>query len=211
MRVMALLVGLLLWAGTADAILQLDLPAATLDEACLDGLQARLYCVGSSRPWPATSILTPSGHPAHWHLVFQYDDELRGKQVERVELQVGKERRQWKPGKQEAGYPVGPAFPLTGKLRPLGPCVAGAAPALLRLVPDPKSRATLIQVHLGREGAMRLEILDLLGNSVSTLGSGNRQRGIHNFLFTGAGLPAGLYLLKLEVDGRREIRKLLLS
>ncbi|MFA7331183.1 MAG: hypothetical protein WC326_08925 [Candidatus Delongbacteria bacterium] len=211
MRVRALLVGLLLWAGATDAILQLDLPAATLDEACLGELQARLFCVGSARPWPASAILTPSGHPAHWHLIFQYDDELRGKQMDKVELQVGKEHRQWKPGKLEAGYPVGPAFPLTGKLRPLAPCAAGAAPALLRLVPDPKSRATTIQVYLGREGAMRLEVLDLLGNSVSTLGNGSRQRGLHNFLFTGAGLPAGLYLLKLEAEGRREIRKLLLS
>jgi hypothetical protein len=145
-----------------------------------------------------------------WHLIFQYEDELSGKTVEKVELGLEKERRQWKPRKLESGYPGGPAFPVIGSMRPLGSCTSGKATNSLQVMPDPKARVSQIRVLLQREGPLHLEILDLLGNPVSTLCRGDRNRGVHVFWFSGANLPAGVYLVKLEAEGRREIRKLLL-
>ena len=200
----------MLLAVQARAVLQVDLPAATFDEACLAAVHARIVVAGSPRPWPATSILPPSGHPAMWHLLFSYDEELRGRTVDKLELELGGERRSWKPDRLQAGYPTGPAFPLTARVKALGPCPA-ASPDAFQVVADPAGKRVWFQVLLGKEGPLKLEVLDLLGNPVSTLSRGVKPRGRHGFRLSTAGLPAGLYLVKLEMDGRREVRKLLLS
>jgi hypothetical protein len=201
----------MLLAVQAGAVLQVDLPTSTLDEACLGSLQARLFIQGSPRAWPATAILPPSGHPAMWHLIFAYDDELRGRTVDKLELALGAERRSWKPERLEAGYPAGPAFPVTARVKSLGPCLDQAPPDAFQVVTDHAGKAVQFQVLLAKEGPLKLEVLDLLGNPVSNLSRGVKSRGRHSFRLSTAGLPAGLYLVKLEMEGRREVRKLLLS
>jgi len=200
----------MLLAAQARAVLQVDLPASTLDEACLGSLHVRLHIQDSPRAWPATMVLPPSGHPAMWHLMFAYDDDLRGRTVDRLELELGGERRTWKPDPLQAGYPMGPAFPVVAKLKAFAPCRDSGADAFQMQV-EPRAKLAQFRVRLDTEGPLRLEVLDLLGNSVSILSRGVKPRGLHGFQLGTAGLPSGLYLVKLELEGRKEIRKLLLS
>lgn len=203
------LLGLVL-AIQAGAVLQVDVPANVMDESCLGSLQARLVIRDSPRVWPATTVLPPSGHPAMWHLVFAHDEELRGRTVERVELQVGDLTRSWKPEPLQAGYPLGPAFPVMARMKPFGPCPQVGADAF-QIQVEPRAKLALFRVRLDKEGPLRLEVLDLLGNPVAALSRGVKPRGLHGFQLGTAGLPSGLYLVKLELEGRKEIRKLLLS
>lgn len=200
----------MLLAAQARAVLQVDVPAQVMDEGCLGSLQARLVIRDSPRAWPATTVLPPSGHPAMWHVVFAYDEELRGRTVERVELQVGDLTRSWKPEPLQAGYPLGPAFPVTARMKAFGPCPAVGADAF-QITVDSRAKLASFRVRLDREGPLRLEVLDLLGNPVAALSRGVKPRGLHGFQLATAGLPSGLYLVKLELEGRKEIRKLLLS
>lgn len=210
MRGIVVWLSMLAWVGAVWCGYQVDLPAAAVDEGCLPVLEARLKCFDSPRWWPATSITGPGGHPSSWHLLFQYDEELRGRRVERVEVSAGGESRVWKPGKAEASYTTGSAPAVTGSFRSLKLCAA-TRPDLLQVEVDPATRAGLIRVLLAKEGMLKLDVLDLLGNPVGSLCRATRPAGVHTFQFVRGAQPAGLYLIKLEVEGRREIRKLLLS
>ncbi len=81
--------------------------------------------------------------------------------------------------------------------------------------PNPFNPKTTIPYALTAEGAVRLDIFDTSGRHVRTLVSGTQSAGEHTVAWfghddAGDSVPTGLYFYRLEVDGRREMRKMLL-
>ena len=63
---------------------------------------------------------------------------------------------------------------------------------------------------LAATGVARLAVYDLAGRQVAVLADGLQAAGSHQVSFDAAGLPAGLYLARLEANGHSETQKLLL-
>lgn len=86
-----------------------------------------------------------------------------------------------------------------------------ASAALLQNFPNPFNPRTTIRFSIQSETRVRLEVCDLLGRTVSTLVNGRMPAGVHSVPFDGSGLASGVYLYRLEGDGRVEVRKMLLA
>lgn len=82
----------------------------------------------------------------------------------------------------------------------------------LHNLPNPFSDGTTIHYELPRSAQVELTVTDLLGNQVQTLFSGRQNAGKQSVDFAGAkaGLPAGVYICLLEVEGRRFTERLVL-
>ena len=81
----------------------------------------------------------------------------------------------------------------------------GEQPATARLsgvAPNPFNPSSQVSFELTRAGEVRLAAFNLLGQQVALLQQGRLAAGAHTARFDGAGLPSGLYLLRLELDGR---------
>jgi len=76
--------------------------------------------------------------------------------------------------------------------------------------PNPFNSRAVISYSLKRAGKARLEVFDSNGRLLRTLVNGDNAAGAHRVSFDGEGLPAGLYLYRLKVDGYIETRKMLL-
>ncbi len=81
--------------------------------------------------------------------------------------------------------------------------------------PNPFNPRTEIRFTLAREGPVALDIFDPAGRKVRSLASGPLAPGAHAIAWDGtdeAGqrLPSGLYLYRLEADGRSLTRKMML-
>jgi hypothetical protein len=67
--------------------------------------------------------------------------------------------------------------------------------------PNPFNPAAQVGFVLPRAGAVRLSAYNLAGQQVAVLVEASLPVGEHQARFDGAGLPSGLYLLRLELDG----------
>ena len=86
-----------------------------------------------------------------------------------------------------------------------------STPALGVPYPNPFNPATRVTVTLARPETVRLALVDLLGREARVMHEGPLPAGEHAISVDGAGLPSGLYLLRLEHgDGAVEVRKALL-
>ena len=84
-------------------------------------------------------------------------------------------------------------------------------PALGFPFPNPFNPATRVSVTLARPETVRLALVDLLGREARVVREGPLPAGEHALVVDGAGLPSGLYLLRLQHgDGTMEVRKALL-
>ncbi|MDP2361102.1 MAG: S8 family serine peptidase [bacterium] len=70
------------------------------------------------------------------------------------------------------------------------------------LWPNPFNPMARVSFHLERAGQVRLLVHDLLGREVARPLAGLLAPGWHELPFDGGALAAGLYLLRLEVDGQ---------
>ncbi|HUF08770.1 MAG TPA: T9SS type A sorting domain-containing protein, partial [Rhodothermales bacterium] len=68
--------------------------------------------------------------------------------------------------------------------------------------PNPFSSTTTVRYEVGEATSVRLEIFDVLGRYVSTLVDGRVSPGVHETVFVANGLPAGVYLARMEIGGR---------
>jgi hypothetical protein len=75
--------------------------------------------------------------------------------------------------------------------------------ALQPASPNPFRGATAIAYSLDAPAHVRLALYDALGRRVATLAEGERAAGGHTVALNGARLPAGVYVLRLEADGRQ--------
>ena len=80
----------------------------------------------------------------------------------------------------------------------------------LAAAPNPFHGATTITYSVPRAGRVRLTLYDLQGRAVARLEDGVRAAGVHTVPFGGNGLPAGVYLYRLETSGRSTVRRVVL-
>ena len=66
--------------------------------------------------------------------------------------------------------------------------------------PNPFSRQTTVDIIIKKAGPISLDVFDILGRKISTLANGFYQAGQHQFVFDGAGLSSGVYLMQLKTE-----------
>jgi hypothetical protein len=76
--------------------------------------------------------------------------------------------------------------------------------------PNPFNAVTRLAYSLPRAAHVRLTVFDVTGREVRTLVDDRREGGYHEVFFDGAGLPSGLYLVRMESGSFSAVRKLLL-
>jgi len=76
--------------------------------------------------------------------------------------------------------------------------------------PNPFNAVTRLAYSLPRAAHVRLTVFDVTGREVRTLVDDRQEGGRHEVFFDGAGLPSGLYLVRMESGSFRAVRKLLL-
>jgi len=83
-------------------------------------------------------------------------------------------------------------------------------PSLLSTYPNPFNPSTEIRwtMDVGRE--TKLSVYDLLGREVAILVDGMMPAGQHFVTFDAAGLPSGMYVIVLETEAGRDVRKVTL-
>ena len=80
----------------------------------------------------------------------------------------------------------------------------------LGVYPNPFNARTELAYALPQPGAVRLVIVNTLGQRVATLVDGPQAAGAHRVAFDGAGLATGIYFARLEAGGEVQTRKLML-
>ncbi|RMG54742.1 MAG: T9SS C-terminal target domain-containing protein [Bacteroidetes bacterium] len=71
----------------------------------------------------------------------------------------------------------------------------------LTLAPNPSGGATTLRYVLPERTEVQLGLYDLMGREVHQLESGHQLAGEHALTFEPAGLPDGIYLVRLRIDG----------
>jgi hypothetical protein len=73
---------------------------------------------------------------------------------------------------------------------------------LLNAYPNPFNPSTQIQYTLPEAATVTISIFNVLGQQVRTLAEGTRSSGAHTTTFNATGLPAGMYVVRLESTGQ---------
>lgn len=76
------------------------------------------------------------------------------------------------------------------------------APASLTVAPNPLGASASVRFALPEAGHVRLSVLDVRGREVAVLVDEPRGPGPHAAAFEAGALPAGVYVVRLGVDGR---------
>jgi hypothetical protein len=110
---------------------------------------------------------------------------------------------------------VGGEFAVTYGLRTtdVGGSETAALPERLRLeqnYPNPFNPSTAITFALPQEGRVVIRVYDLLGRAVATVLDAVEAAGEHTIRFDGSGLASGVYLYRVEANGARLTRKMVL-
>jgi len=79
---------------------------------------------------------------------------------------------------------------------------------LTRIYPHPVIGRTTISYQLDRPGHVRLKIYNALGQLAAVLVDGRQEPGFHAAVWDGRGFPAGIYLIRLEQEGRLRTEKM---
>lgn len=81
---------------------------------------------------------------------------------------------------------------------------------LTAAVPNPFNPSTSIHYSLERAAELRLSVYNVLGQEVAVLVDGAQPAGEHTALLDGSALASGVYIARLEAEGRASELKLLL-
>ncbi len=84
--------------------------------------------------------------------------------------------------------------------------IAGQLPDATRLhpaFPNPFRGYTTLQIDLSEAARVRLAVYNLVGQEVARLFEGALRPGVYRYPWHPEGLPAGLYVVRLETDTRR--------
>jgi hypothetical protein len=81
---------------------------------------------------------------------------------------------------------------------------------LLTNYPNPFNSSTTITYNLPHPEDMSLIVYDQLGREVSNLFEGHNQAGMHSVAMSADELPSGLYFIRLEAEGKVDVRKIVL-
>lgn len=99
---------------------------------------------------------------------------------------------------------------------PMGRERKGMYPFMLRLPrPNPSGDRVVIDYSVPTDGDVELEVYDVAGRRVRELVKGRVKAGIHRLEWNrksdmGRLLPSGVYFIRLEAEGRRAVRKVVL-
>jgi hypothetical protein len=76
--------------------------------------------------------------------------------------------------------------------------------------PNPFNPSTVIPFELAQSGAVRLAVYDVTGRQVALLVNTSMGAGRHSITFNAAGIPSGVYIVRMEAGGRIMTNKLTL-
>ncbi|MEX1276736.1 MAG: T9SS type A sorting domain-containing protein, partial [Bacteroidota bacterium] len=77
--------------------------------------------------------------------------------------------------------------------------------------PNPFNPTTRLAFSLSKQARAVVRVFDLFGREVRTLFDGEATTGrTHQVVFDGAGLSSGVYIVRLESEGRRAVQKITL-
>jgi hypothetical protein len=76
--------------------------------------------------------------------------------------------------------------------------------------PNPFNPETQIPFELSRSAHVRLEVFDARGRRVATLVNTVLPPGRHARIWNAAEMPSGIYWYRLESDGKRQTKKMVL-
>ena len=79
---------------------------------------------------------------------------------------------------------------------------APAGLAIARVFPNPTTGSATLRYAVATAAAVRVTVLDVLGRTVLTATDGPAAAGDHEVLLDTAALPAGVYVVRLSVDGQ---------
>jgi hypothetical protein len=85
------------------------------------------------------------------------------------------------------------------------------AVSLAQNYPNPFNPVTTITFELSESANVRLSIFDLLGREVAVLRQGALRAGMHTTKWDAANFSSGVYMYRLEVNGEKYIKKMLLT
>lgn len=90
--------------------------------------------------------------------------------------------------------------------------LSGPAPGSVRISeiwPNPISQNSqgFINIEIPRAGTVQLQIYDLLGRELRSLHSGHMDAGSYTVNWSTNALPKGIYLYRLEQNGKSQVRK----
>ncbi len=83
-------------------------------------------------------------------------------------------------------------------------------PKLFQNYPNPFNPVTNIEYCLSQRCNIRLDVLNLLGQTVRTLYQGSKSAGCHSVAFNAGGLSSGVYLYRLQADDFVRTRRMTL-
>lgn len=81
---------------------------------------------------------------------------------------------------------------------------------LLEAAPNPFNPTTTIRFRTSGAGPVKLEVFDLVGRRVRLLEDAMLGAGTHSRVFEAGKLASGVYVVRLEADGRRQANRVLL-
>ncbi len=81
----------------------------------------------------------------------------------------------------------------------------------LEVYPTPSAGDVTISVTTGPPSRIRIEAFDLLGRRVTTIADRVVPGGVERLSWSTDGLPGGMYWLRIEGDGKSEVRSVVLS
>jgi hypothetical protein len=76
--------------------------------------------------------------------------------------------------------------------------------------PNPFNPITTIQYQIPKDGLVRLQIFDILGQKVTTLVNEINKRGRYKIEFNATNLSSGIYFYRLTADNFSDVKKLIL-
>ena len=82
--------------------------------------------------------------------------------------------------------------------------------AISQNFPNPFNPTTSIEFDLREPGAVKLAVYDMVGREVRVLADGALSAGKHHVTLEAADLPSGVYIYRLEADGKSFAKKMIL-
>ncbi|MDT7858300.1 T9SS type A sorting domain-containing protein, partial [Rubrivirga sp. S365] len=79
--------------------------------------------------------------------------------------------------------------------------------ALHAPAPNPSRGTVTVRYDLPEAASVRLAVYDLLGREVALLADGSVESGYHSAPFEAQGLPAGVYVVRIEAGSYAEVRR----
>jgi hypothetical protein len=82
---------------------------------------------------------------------------------------------------------------------------------VLKVFPNPATETATVEYRLERPAVVSMEVSDITGRSVLSNASKSLEQGSHSQMLKTAGWPSGVYFISVQVDGTKEVVKLVVT